>query len=75
LPQDTSIFRFLVLRPRVCVALLAGLLIGVVALGAPAAEWNPVRRAPPSLGPEADRIIVGFKPTPENQSVHGVRRR
>jgi serine protease len=62
-------------RPFVRGGLVAGALIGVVALGAPAAEWNPVRRTPPSLGPEGDRIIVGFKPTPGNQWVHVVRRR
>jgi len=31
-----------------------------------AAEWNPVRREPVSIGPEAGRIIVGFRTTAAN---------
>lgn len=42
-------------------------------LGAPtgrAAEWNPVRREPIAIGPQAERIIVGFKASVANaQSV------
>jgi serine protease len=67
--------------PFACPALLAGALMGflvqwgAMASGAPAAEWNPVRRTPPSLGPQGDRLIVGFKTTPANRAVHVVQRR
>jgi serine protease len=43
--------------------------------GAPAAsaEYNPVRRHPLSLGPEASRLIVGFRLTPDNAITTTVR--
>jgi len=40
-----------------------------------AAEWNPVRHEPLSIGPEAHRLIVGFRATPANQMEHIVRTR
>jgi hypothetical protein len=40
-----------------------------------AAEWNPVRHEPLSIGPEAHRLIVGFRATPANQVEHIVRTR
>jgi serine protease len=42
---------------------------------ATAAEWNPVRREPVSIGPEAYRLIVGFRATPSNQVEHIVKTR
>jgi serine protease len=42
---------------------------------ATAAEWNPVRREPVSIGPEANRLIVGFRATPGNQVEHVVKTR
>ena len=47
----------------------------IVLLGlsnARAQEWNPVRREPLAIGPEASRIIVGFKVTPSNAMVTSV---
>jgi serine protease len=53
------------------------------AVGAAATlETNPVRRTPPSLGPETQRLIVGFRTTANNaiaqlvssrRHVHGIR--
>jgi serine protease len=43
----------------------AGFILSVAlgAAGVPAApEYNPIRRAPISIGPEAHRLIVGFRP-------------
>ncbi len=40
-----------------------------------AAEWNPVRQEPMSIGPESHRFIVGFRATPGNQVEHLVRTR
>ena len=33
---------------------------------AAAPEYNPVRRRPMAIGPEANRLIVGFRATPSN---------
>jgi len=33
---------------------------------AAAPEWNPVRMQPVAIGPEAHRLIVGFRATPDN---------
>jgi len=38
-------------------------------------EVNPVRRTPVSLGPETQRIIVGFRATPGNEVVHAIASR
>jgi len=40
-----------------------------------AAEWNPVRQEPVSIGPESHRFIVGFRATPDNQFEHVVKTR
>jgi serine protease len=43
------------------------LLLGLgVTVGARAAEYNPVRTYPVSIGPEMSRVIVGFRATPDN---------
>ncbi len=47
----------------------------IVLLGvsnARAQVWNPVRREPIAIGPEASRIIVGFKVTPSNAMVTSI---
>ena len=36
-------------------------------------EYNPIRRQPVSIGPEANRFIVGFRTTPENAVAKTVR--
>ena len=40
-----------------------------------AAEWNPVRVEPVSIGPEANRIIVGFRTTAANAMATSIRSR
>ncbi|HUX72615.1 MAG TPA: S8 family serine peptidase [Steroidobacteraceae bacterium] len=53
------------------VALLAVALVSA----AGAAEWNPVRVEPVAIGPQARRIIVGFRATPGNALVTTVNSR
>jgi serine protease len=43
-----------------CVAAMAGRAL------AAAPEYNPIRKYPVSIGPEANRVIVGFRATPGN---------
>ncbi|MFI4890079.1 MAG: S8 family serine peptidase [Steroidobacterales bacterium] len=50
---------------RPALALCCGVLALISAL-ASAAEWNPVRPTPVSIGPQTYRIIVGFRATPAN---------
>jgi serine protease len=42
---------------------------------AAATEYNPLVRHPPSIGPEANRLIVGFKTTPANAVTHAINSR
>jgi serine protease len=46
--------------------LALGLGLGVAVAAGATRELNSVRRAPPSLGPQAQRLIVGFRATPGN---------
>jgi len=40
-----------------------------------AAEWNPVRSHPVEIGPQASRLVVGFRATPENSATKAIRSR
>jgi serine protease len=52
-------------RPHLLSALAASLcLLGLAQAAAP--EWNPVRTRPVAIGPEASRLVVGFRPTAGN---------
>jgi len=51
------------------------LLLGTVTALAGTVENNPVAREPPSLGPQAQRIIVGFRATADNAVTKVVQRR
>jgi len=51
------------------------LLLGAVTSLAATRESDPVAREPPALGPQAQRIIVGFRATPDNAVTKFVRRR
>ncbi|MHB8474707.1 MAG: S8 family serine peptidase [Steroidobacteraceae bacterium] len=58
--------------------LLLALLVGcaaqtLVPATAAVAEWNAVRTHPIQLGPEASRLLVGFRATPANAVVKAVR--
>jgi len=52
------------------------LILGLGAAGTVnAAEYNPVRTAPVSIGPETNRIIVGFRATSANSVVQNIQPR
>src|SRR5258708_9448178 len=53
----------------------AGLLGLAPGFAAAAAEWNPVRSHPVEIGPQASRLLVGFRATPANSSVKEIRSR
>ena len=54
------------------VAALLGLMPGFAA-GVP--EWNPVRAHPVEIGPQAGRLMVGFRATPANSIVKEIKTR
>src|SRR3974390_3390139 len=52
-------------RPHLVSALAASLcLLGLAQAASP--EWNPVRTRPVEIGPQASRLLVGFRPTAGN---------
>jgi serine protease len=53
---------------------LSWLLASAVAVGAAPLEWNPVRPHAVEIGPQADRLIVGFKATPANTVTKTIER-
>src|SRR5471030_2369885 len=61
--------RILLLEPAM--ALSVGLLLVSAAVAAP--EWNPMRSHPVEIGPQASRLVVGFKATPGNAVTRIVR--
>jgi serine protease len=61
---------FLILACACGAALAAG--AGAARAPAAAAEYNPVRRIPVEIGPEAHRLIVGFRSTPGNSVTKAV---
>ena len=62
---------------RLLLALACGGSICVMAGPARAAvpEWNPVRSHAVQLGPEASRLVVGFRATPANTVVKTIKPR
>jgi serine protease len=61
-------------------ALLKPAMAGVLALalgsaGAAAPEWNPVRSHPVDIGPQAGRLVVGFRATSGNTMTRAIRSR
>jgi serine protease len=54
------------LRLGVFVPAVVALSIACLAVPCPAAEYNPVRSDPVALGPEADRLLIGFRISPDN---------
>jgi serine protease len=61
------------------IAAVFGLILGsVVAAGAAAsgaaAEWNPVRSHPVEIGPQANRLVIGFRTTSGNSVTREIRR-
>ncbi len=55
--------------------ILGSSLVGLATGTAAAGEYNPIVRHPVSIGPQAHRLIVGFKMTPANAVTHVVRSR
>jgi serine protease len=50
-----------------CTAFCASRCPAAASIGFPAlAEYNPIHAAPVSLGPQANRLLIGFRATPEN---------
>jgi serine protease len=50
-----------------------GLIAGPAGAGAP--EWNPVRSHPVEIGPQASRLVVGFRATPGNSVIKEIKSR
>ena len=59
------------LRAGACAALF--LMSAAAIRAATPPEYNPVVREPVSIGPQADRLIVGFRATPANTVVRRIR--
>jgi serine protease len=60
-----------------CAALGACMTFSLASAAASYPEYNAVRNRPVSIGPEAGRLIVGFRATPDNvtvQSIHSLAR-
>jgi len=61
--------RILFVKPAM--ALVLGLILGSAVTAAP--EWNPVRSHPVEIGPQAHRLVVGFRATPGNSVTRTIR--
>jgi serine protease len=61
--------RILLVKPAA--ALVLGLILGSAVSAAP--EWNPVRSHPVEIGPQASRLVVGFRATPGNSVTRTIR--
>jgi serine protease len=55
------------------IAAIFGLMLGSAAASGAAAEWNPVRSNPVEIGPQANRLLVGFRATPSNSVTRAIR--
>jgi serine protease len=55
------------------VAAVLGLILGSAAASGAAAEWNPLRSNPVEIGPQAGRLVVGFRATPSNSVTRAIR--
>src|SRR5450631_700218 len=66
-----------ILRLMPVVAGVLGLALGVALSPAMAAapEWNPVRAYPVEIGPQASRLVVGFRATVGNSVTRAIRSR
>jgi serine protease len=66
-----------ILRPKSAIAVVLGLLLGSVLAAsmvmAAAPEWNPVRSLPVEIGPQAERLVVGFRATSGNSVTRVIR--
>jgi serine protease len=65
---------------QIRIPLLKLVIAGVLALGvgwavAAIPEWNPVRSQPVDIGPQASRLVVGFRATSSNSVTKAIRSR
>jgi serine protease len=60
---------------KLSVICLLGLVGGSLGAMAAPAEWNPVRQHPIQIGPEADRLVVGFKASAANSIIKSIKLR
>jgi serine protease len=65
---------------QIRIALVKPAIAGVLALalgsaGAATSEWNPVRSHPVDIGPQANRLVVGFRATSGNTVTRAIRSR
>jgi serine protease len=65
---------------QISIALLKPAMAGVLAValgsaGAATPEWNPVRSHPVDIGPQAGRLVVGFRATSGNTMTRAIRSR
>jgi len=65
---------------KIRISFLKPAMAGVLALGLGAAaaatpEWNPVRSDPVEIGPQASRLVVGFRATSSNSVTKAIRSR
>ncbi len=70
--------RIALLKPAIAgfLALALGLALGSAAAAAAASsEWNPVRSHPVDIGPQASRLVVGFRATPGHTMTRAIRSR
>jgi serine protease len=61
--------RILLLKPAMAGVL--GLILGSAVTAAP--EWNPVRSHSVEIGPQASRLVIGFRATPGNSVTRTIR--
>jgi serine protease len=61
------------LIPLTALAGCLGLALGVAS--AASLEWNPVRSHPVEIGPQASRVVVGFRATPRNSIIKQIKSR
>ncbi len=65
-----------IISPLLLPAALAGFLgLACSVASAASLEWNPVRNHPVEIGPEASRVVVGFRATPANSIVKQIKSR
>jgi serine protease len=62
-------------RVHLGATVLAGLLCLTSGAAAVAGEWNPVRSHPVEIGPQASRLVVGFRATPGNTIIKEIKSR
>src|ERR1700689_4544003 len=63
------------ISPPLLLAALGSLSLALGVASAASREWNPVRSHPVEIGPQASRLVVGFRATPGNSVTRAIRAR